>query len=83
MPKVLATVFRILDQFFKFNPYAKVLITGSTRPRTRLYQMAISKYLHELELKFHIFGFFEARLENFTKGRNYDRFTILLKQLQQ
>lgn len=81
MPKVLATVFRALDQFFKFIPGAKVLLSGSTPSRTRLYQMAISKYLCELELKFNFWGFIGDKSENFTKGRNYERFTISLKQL--
>ena len=81
MPKVLATVFRALDQFFKLIPDARVLLSGSTPSRTRLYQMAISKYLNDLELKFNIWGFIGGKPENFTTGRNYERFTISLKQL--
>lgn len=79
MPKVLTTVFRALSYFFKYCPYAKVLIEGSTISRTRLYQMAISKYLHELEPKFSIFGFKDGSFEYFMKGSNYTRFIISLR----
>lgn len=82
MPKVLTTVFRALDQFFKLIPAARVLLSGSTPSRTRLYQMAMSKYLYELELKFDIWGFMGDNPESFTKRRNYERFTISLKQLK-
>ncbi|MCY1556120.1 hypothetical protein D9M68_928420 [compost metagenome] len=66
MPKVLATVFRALEQFFKLIRAARVLLSGSSPSRTRLYQMAISKYLHELELKFEVLR--EIRLKALQKG---------------
>ena len=69
MPKVLATVFRALLYFFDKNPQSKVLIQGSTKSRTRLYQMAIVKYLLEIEHKFSIWGFIEEDFENFVKGK--------------
>lgn len=76
MPKVLATVFRALLYFFDKNPQSKVLIQGSTKSRTRLYQMAIVKYLSEIEHKFSIWGFIEEDFENFVKGKNYEGFII-------
>lgn len=76
MPKVLATVFRALLYFFDKNPQSKVLIQGSTKSRTRLYQMAIVKYLLEIEHKFSIWGFIEEDFENFVKGKNYEGFII-------
>lgn len=74
MPKVLATVFRALLYFFDKNPQSKVLIQGSTKSRTRLYQMAIVKYLSEIEHKFSIWGFIEDDFERFGKGENYEGF---------
>ena len=76
MPKVLATVFRALLYFFDKNPQSKVLIQGSTKSRTRLYQMAIVKYLSEIEHKFSIWGFIEDDFERFEKGENYEGFII-------
>lgn len=76
MPKVLATVFRALLYFFDKNPQSKVLIQGSTKSRTKLYQMAIVKYLSEIEHKFSIWGFIEEDFENFVKGKNYEGFII-------
>ncbi len=76
MPKVLATVFRALLYFFERNSQAKVLIQGSTKSRTRLYQMVIVKYLAEIEHKFSIWGFIEEDFETFVRGKNYDGFII-------
>lgn len=70
MPKVLATVFQAIDYFFEKHSTAKVLIQGSTKSRTRLYQIAISKYLAELEHKYSIWGFIDDHFEYFTKGNN-------------
>ena len=52
------------------------MIQGSTKSRTRLYQIAISKYLAELEHKYSIWGFIDDHFEYFTKGNNYDGFII-------
>lgn len=76
MPKVLATVFQTIVYFFDKHPNAKILIQGSTKTRTRLYQMAIVKYLEELERSFRIWGFIGTDVERFGKGKNYDSFII-------
>jgi hypothetical protein len=52
MPKILATVFQAIGYFFGINPQVKILIQGSTKARTRLYQIAINKYFNEVEHKF-------------------------------
>lgn len=57
MPKVLSTVFHSMLYFFEIKPQARILIQGSTQSRTRLYQIAISKYIVEVEQKFIILGF--------------------------
>ena len=79
MPKVLATVFRTLLYFFDRHKDEKILIQGSTKSRTRLYQMAIVKYLPELEHKFEIWGFVNNEFEDFTKGKSYNGFVIKQK----
>lgn len=79
MPKVIATVFQAIVYFFDKNSTAKIFIQGSTGSRTRLYQMAISKYLPELEQKFYIWGFVDTEIALFEKGKNYDSFIISLK----
>lgn len=77
--KVLATVFHAVVYFLKVSPQSKVFIQGSTKSRVRLYQMAIAKYLEELEPKFDIWGLFNNELQFFEKGSNYESFIINLK----
>lgn len=54
--KVLATVVAAIYAFFDQYPAAWVYLSGSTASRTRLYQMAIAKYLPELAADFAIYG---------------------------
>lgn len=79
MPKVLATVFQSILRFFELKPSARILIEGSTPARTRLYQMAISKYLIEFKQQYVILGLSESGSELFEKGKTYDRFIVSLK----
>lgn len=78
MPKVLSTVFKAIHTFLLQNTHAKVHIEGSTPSRTRLYQMAISKFLTEIEQTFTIFGYTGNSVEYFEKDKNYTSFLISL-----
>jgi hypothetical protein len=80
MPKVLSTVFQSMLYFFDAKPQAKIFIQGSTPSRTRLYQIAISKYMIEFEQKFDIWGFMGSEMELFLKGKNYEIFVISTKK---
>lgn len=79
MPMVLSTVFQSVVYFFEKRPQARIYIQGSTLSRTRLYQMAIAKYLEEIEQKYSISGYINKRIETFERGKNYDSFIISLK----
>jgi len=57
MPKVLATVYQTLLDFFTANPKAKVIFQGNTPSRNRLYRAAIGKLKDVEEPDFRIFGF--------------------------
>ncbi len=76
MPQVLATVLQAIDYFFSKNTTAKILIQGSTKSRTRLYQIAIAKYLSQIEHKYLLWGFIKENIECFATGRNYDGFIV-------
>ncbi len=80
MPKVLSTVFQSMLYFFEAKPEARIFIQGSTPSRTRLYQIAISKYMTEFEQKFDIWGFVDNEMELFLKGKNYEIFVISTKK---
>jgi hypothetical protein len=77
--KVLATVANTLIAFTKRHPKAQIYIEGSNDVRTRLYQMAISKYFDELSDTFDIKGIIENRLVPFDKKINYSSFLICRK----
>lgn len=52
--KVLATVIYIIKDFTEENPEAKIVFSGSTKERTRLYQRIIKTYFNGFRKEFHI-----------------------------
>ena len=77
--KVLATVVSTIHHFFDENPTAVVYLTGSTPSRTRLYRIAISKYLPVFENKFEILGELSEDWERFQTNIEYEGFFIKIK----
>ncbi len=77
--KVLLTVAFTIFQFLDFFPYAIVLIVGSTRSRTRLYQINIGRHINEIENHFDLQGFRNGKWEIFRTGINYEGFLIKKK----
>jgi hypothetical protein len=77
--KILNTVaFTILD-FLENNPSAKLYVEGSTRSRTRLYQINILSFWSEISLNINVLGYYEGRWEAFRQGTNYDAFLATIK----
>ncbi len=72
--KVLATVVATLYAFTDKYPDAYVLATGSTKSRTRLYRMGITKYFDEIQKNYHIYGLRNEEWENFEKKIDYEAF---------
>ncbi len=77
--KVLATVVAILYAFFDKHKEAMVYATGSTKSRTRLYRMGITKYLEKIKQDFEIYGEIEVGWEEFQKDVEYEAFLVKLK----
>lgn len=77
--KVLATVVATLYAFIDKHKDAMVYATGSTKARTRLYRMGISKYLDEIKADFEIYGELENGWEVFQKDVEYEAFIVKLK----
>ena len=77
--KVLATVVATLYAFIDKHQDAMVYATGSTKSRTRLYRMGISKYLDEVQNDFVIFGELENDWEEFKKDVEYSAFLVRRK----
>lgn len=76
--KVLTTVGLTLYEFFKKYPLATVYGSG-TDVRIRLYQMAISNNLDQLEKYFTLRGQIGTKWFRFEKNQNYERFMIQKK----
>jgi hypothetical protein len=77
--KVLATVVASIYAFTDRYPEFWIYATGSTRARTRLYRMGITKYLSEVKSDFEILGECNDDWEIFRKNIEYDGFLIRRK----
>ena len=72
--KVLATVVASVYAFTDYYPNSFVYATGSTKARTRLYRMGITKYLTDFTKDFHVYGLRNNEWEFFEKEVEYDAF---------
>ena len=72
LASVVSTVYAFTDKF----PEAWIYATGSTKSRTRLYRMGITKFLSEVEENFEVLGDFNDNWETFRKDVEYDGFLV-------
>lgn len=81
--KILATIAAIVYEFTAKYSDKMVFFTGSTIERTRLYRMALTTNLTELNNDFDIFGLkLEVKMyeiEKFVKGNHYNAFLVKRK----
>ena len=78
---VLATIVETVYAFTNENPEALIYATGSTKARTRLYRMGISKYLSEARNDLEIYGQIDGKWQTFKKGVDYEGFLVKRKKL--
>jgi hypothetical protein len=74
LEKILATVISAVFAFCDKNPKAWIFATGSTKSRTRLYQIGISKYFKDMDDEFELYGQIQEDWELFENGKNYSAF---------
>ena len=79
--KVLATVVATVYAFTDKHPDAWVYATGSTKSRTRLYRMGLTKYQMEIEEDFDLYGQKAGEWEPFEKGVEYEAFLAQRKNV--
>lgn len=79
---VLFTLAKIILLFSAQFPHTHILIIGSTRSRTRLYQMAIARNIIEIETLFHLQGLKNGIWEIFKPGINFDAFLIKSREIK-
>jgi len=77
--RVLATVVTTVYAFTDKYPDAWIYATGSSKVRTRLYRMGISKYLGDAKKDFVIFGLLHNEWELFVSGTDYEAFVVKRK----
>ena len=77
--KVLATVAATVYAFTDKYPNAWIYATGSTKSRTRLYRMGITKFLSEVTEDFDFLGERNDAWEIFGKDIEYEGFLVKRK----
>jgi hypothetical protein len=77
--KVLATVVATLYAFTDAHRDALVYATGSTKSRTRLYRMGITKYFEDGKSDFEIYGEIIDGWEEFKRDVDYEAFLVKRK----
>ena len=78
---ILATVVSTVYAFTDKYPGAWVFATGSTKARTRLYRIGITKYLLEIRRDFQVFGLKDDEWVKFEKGIEYEAFLVQRKKM--
>ena len=76
---ILLTVARSALEFSSQFPHARILVIGSTKSRTRLYQMTFRKHFEEIDKLFDIQGYIEYDWRKFESGINYEAFLFTKK----
>jgi hypothetical protein len=78
--KVLSTVAATVYAFTDKYPEAWIYATGSTKARTRLYRMGITKFLSEVRSDFEILGERNDDWETFRRNIEYEGFLVRRRQ---
>ena len=76
LEKILSTVIQTILVFLAYHPPAKVVFTGNTPSRTRLYQIVLSKELDNVRKKLEVLGFTDEKIESFQRNQSYLGFII-------
>jgi hypothetical protein len=77
--KILATIAATVYTFTDKHPNAWIYATGSTKSRTRLYRMGLTKHLSEVQVDFDLYGQKSGNWECFEKGVDYEAFLVQRK----
>ena len=75
---ILATVVSTVYAFTDKYPDSYIYATGSTKVRTRLYRIGLTKYLRMIQNDFHLYGLRNDEWEEFEHEVDYD--AVLVKR---
>lgn len=76
MPEVLATVMAIANDYLGKYPNCSIYLVGNTASRTRLYQIAISKVIDQIEAPLRVLGYTSSKWVPFEPNRTFEGFLI-------
>ncbi|MCF0053927.1 hypothetical protein LXM25_27885 [Dyadobacter sp. LJ53] len=57
MPEIMATVMAVILHYLNEHPARRIVLTGNSKSRNRLYQIAIGKVLEVVQKDLHILGY--------------------------
>jgi len=77
--KVLVTVVATVYAFTEKYPDTWIYATGSTKSRTRLYRMGITRFISEVYEDFEVLGERNGNWETFQKDFEYESFLVRRK----
>lgn len=78
---IMATIFKIVDDFLNTKPNSFVIFRGSDIRRQRLYRIIISRELAKIQEKFEVRGIIDNEMViDFVPNKPVDYFVINLKQ---
>jgi hypothetical protein len=77
--KILGTVVTALYAFFNEFPTVFVYATGSTKSRTRLYRMGITRFYDQMKEDFYLYGQIGDNFPEFEIGTDYEGFLVQRK----
>jgi hypothetical protein len=81
MERVLATVVQCIQAFCILHPGTYIAFNGSSKSRNRLYRIAISKNIVDMEKEYKIYGKAGNEWEVFNLNIAYDSFLIIKKTI--
>lgn len=70
MATVVSAIYVFLDEY----PNAYIYATGSTKARTRLYRIGITKFYEQMKKDFYLYGQVGDNFVVFEIGKDYDDF---------
>lgn len=79
MEKILVTVFHTFSIFFQHYPNSIIAFNGSTPSRTRLYRIALSHELSNINKLYNVWGIVDETYQPFERDKAYLGFLLSLK----
>ncbi|MCE7069546.1 hypothetical protein LZG74_04505 [Dyadobacter sp. CY327] len=81
MPEIMATVIAVILNYLNEHPARRIVLTGNSKSRNRLYQIAIGKVWEVVQEDLQILGFNGVEWLTFEPNGSFESFLIARKFL--